>query len=147
MEVKTDKVKEVKRWSDEPYGEYKLYTFTITMENGDSGRCASKDFEHKYFVVGAECEYFTEEVEKKDKSGSYINLKRPKKEWTGGGGGGFKHKGAKEYKSECVGMAAKFAYDSVVQFKPEGKRELKDIKQHFDAFVKMMWDKLDELHS
>ena len=102
MEIKKSKVTEIKRWSDEPYGEYKLYTFTVTLENGDAGRVASKDKEHKYFTLGADVEYYVEEVEKKDKSGTYINIKRPKKEWNPGGGGGFKHKGKKEYLSDAM---------------------------------------------
>jgi hypothetical protein len=114
MEIKKDTVKEVRRWSDEPYGEYKLFTFTVTMTGGDEGRVSAKTKEHPYFVVGKEVEYCLEEVEKKDKSGSYVKISKPSAGYGGGGGSKWQPKGPKEYLSEFAGMCTRYSLDALI---------------------------------
>ena len=151
METKTGKVVEVKRWKDEPYVFEKdgqtisLYTFTIKMDNNDEGRCSGKDKEHKYFIVGATCEYYLEEVQKKDGSGSYINLKRPKKEWNaGGGGGGYKPKDKKAYMSDFLGYFSRYATDVLIAAnKPVTEETLKPL---IYAYFKVVSPLLDKIH-
>jgi hypothetical protein len=145
-EVKKGTVKEIKRWSDEPYGEYKLYTFTVTMTDGSEGRVNGKDFEHKYYIPGHEVEYVAEEVQKKDGSGSYIKFKKPPKEF-GGGGGGYKRspKSKVEYLSDSIGYYSRYATDVLIA---QGKEVTKETLQpliyaYFEA-TKPLWDKLYE---
>lgn len=145
MAIKKDKVKEVKDLAR--VDKYGNHSFIVTMENSDSGFMNSKDNPNPYFVVGREVEYDYEEKQKSDGSGTYTTIKKPKSDFQGGGGGAkWQPKDAKAYKSELVGMCVKYAYDAVVLFNPEGERDVKMIKQYFDAFTKMAFEKIDEIH-
>ena len=130
-----------------PEGNNGWYNYDVKFDNGDVGQVGTKSPTEDYFIEGKEVDYIKEECEWDDKSGTLTKIKRPKKEWSGGGGGAkWQPKDAKTYKSELVGMALKYAYDAVVLFNPEGERDVKMIKPYFDAFTKMAFDKIDEIH-
>ena len=149
--IKTSKVTECRVFTDKETqqptrDQYENYSFSVTMENGDSGYMKSKDNPNTYFAVGQSVEYDIEEKEKKSGDGTYFVIKRPKKDFQGGGGAKWQPKGPKEYKSEMVGMCLKYAYDAVALFNQEEKRDVKAIKPYFEAFIKMAFDKIDEIH-
>ena len=142
IETKTSKVKEIKRFSDS-VDDYGNYSFAITFDNGDAGYLKGKDKDHPYFIAGQEVPYTIEEIEKKDKYGTYFKIKKPAKEWAGGGGAKWQPKGAREYKAELVGRALKYAYDAVSLLEEE--KSATKIKSYFQAFIKMGHAEIDKL--
>ena len=142
---KRGKITKVKRFSDTP-NENGFFTFLVEFENGDSGYRSLKEQEDPYFVEGSEVDYMIEEREKKDKSGTYFTIKKPKKKFEFGKG--WQPKGAKEYKAEMVSMALKYSYETANLSRAEGEElDPKQIRGYFEAFIKMGWEKIDSLFS
>ena len=123
------------------------YNFDVKFENGDVGQVGSKTPTDDYFVEGREVDYILSKCAWDDGSGTLDKVLRPGGSgFKGGGGAKWQPKGPKEYKSEMVGMCLKYAYDAVALFNQEEKRDVKAIKPYFDAFIKMAFDKIDEIH-
>lgn len=145
MAIKTDTVKEVKDLQrTDNYGNH---SFIVTFTNGDSGFMNSKEKVSTYFLEGKPCEYEWEEKPKKDGSGTYTTIKKPKKDFVpgGGGGGGFKHKGKKEYLSDAISYYARYATDVLIaQNKEVTEESLRELIYAYFKVTKPLFDKIHD---
>ena len=141
--IKTDKVKEVKDLQrTDNYGNH---SFIVSFENGDSGFMNSKEKVSTYFVVGRSVEYDVDEKPKKDGSGTYTTIKRPKKDFAPGGGGGSKWqpKTKKEYLSDAISFFSRYATDVLIAQKKEVTVDtLKPLVYAYFEVAKPLFDKL-----
>ena len=144
IETKTSKVKEIKRFSDS-VDDYGNYSFSVSFENGDAGYLKGKDKDHPYFIAGQEVPYTIEEIEKKDKSGTYFKIKKPAKEWTGGGGGAkWQPKTPLEYKSDMISCFMRYAVDILIA--QSGEVTEKSLKDLVYPMVKVAYPMIDKIY-
>lgn len=148
-EDKKGVVAELSPFTDRNTGEHMVssngnYKHFVKMDNGDRGTCYTKDKEGSKWAKGTEVEYTiatSHEESDPSSTSAFLSLKRKDFPLKGGSGYG---RGAKDYKSEAVMIAASNAANTIAV---KDTLSEKDFPAYFKAFLNPMLKEIDDIYA